>query len=226
MKIWSVNYRAHIHLLLPKPVFFGFSCGGFSFVASDGPFNADGRVFVRGTIECVLVTAWRTDASPVARGLLDEIVARLRVEPTDAEIAAVARTAQQAGVTRAWLDRARAHADAGVTDAARAAFTQATALADDEPSWIARVGLERARFELRQGEGADLDAAADAATRAARNLPRPAADEDLGADVAAVVIDVAFARGQSELACTERLGARGRFPKDARFAAARGCPDG
>lgn len=199
---------------------------GFSFVASDGPFDADARVFVRGALECVLVTAWRTDASPAARGLLAEIVARLQVVPTDAEASSVARTAQQAGSTRAWLERARAHADAGVVDAARAAFAKATSLADEEPSWIARVGLERARFELQLDDNADLDVAADAAARAARRTAPAGTDDALAADVAAVVVDVAFARRQTELGCIELLGARGRFPKDPRFASTRGCPGG
>jgi hypothetical protein len=201
---------------------------GFTFVASDGPFNADARVFVRGAIECVLVTAWRTDASPAARALLAGIVERLQVVPTDAETSAIARTTQQAGSTRAWLERARAHADAGAVAAARAAFEKATALAEEEPSWIARVGLERARFELQQGEAANLDVAANAATRAARRTaeaPRAgdAQAAELAADVAAVVVDVAFARRQTELGCIELLGARARFPKDARFASTRGC---
>lgn len=197
---------------------------GFSFVASDGPFGADARVFVRGALECVLVTAWRSDASAAARGLLDEIVSRLQVVPTDAETAAMARTAQQPGSTRAWLERARTHVEAGAVDNARAAFARATTLAEDEPSWIARVGLERARFELQLGSDGQLDVAAEAAARAARRLAQRPGDDELAADVAAVVIDVAFARGLQALGCIELLGARGRFPGDPRFAAARGCP--
>lgn len=196
---------------------------GFSFVATDGPFQADARVFVRGVIECVLVTAWRTDASPAARGLLEQIVLRLGVVPTDAEAAAIARTTQQSGSTRAWLERARAHAEAGAVAAARAAFERATALAEQEPSWIARVGLERARHELMLGGDADLDVAAAAAALAARRTGGPHRAGDLAADVAAVVVDVAFARRQVELGCIELLGARARFPKDPRFAATRGC---
>ncbi len=50
---------------------------GFSFIASDGPFEAVGYVFVRDRVECVLVAAHRREAPPKARALLHEIVTRL-----------------------------------------------------------------------------------------------------------------------------------------------------
>lgn len=186
----------------------------FAFVASDGPFSARAFVFVRGRIECVLVTAARTDASPRARVLLDELAKHVRLVPTEAERTAVARTAHTPGSTKLWLERARAHADAAALDEARAAFDKATALADDEPSWIPRVGVARARFELALGH--DLEAAAAAAARAVKKAPGDA-------DATAAAIDTAFARGHREAACIDRLGARGRFPDDARFAPSRGC---
>lgn len=182
---------------------------GFSFVAGDGPFSAEAFVFQRGEVDCALVAAARADASEGARALLRDLVAHVRLTTTDAENKAVVATAQRPSSTRAWLERAFAHQTAGNVDAARDAFSKAQALAVDEPSWLARVHLSRARFEVAQGR--QLDAAASAIAIALQKSPDDA-------DVRATIVDVAAARGEKELACIERLAAHARFPDDDRFA--------
>ena len=186
----------------------------FSFVASDGPYNAEAWVFQRGEIDCALVAAYRDEASPGARALLQELVVRVRLVPTDAERKAVAGTEQRPASTKAWLERAFAHQTAGSTEAAREAFVRAQNLCIDEPSWLVRVHLARAMFEVTWGR--QLDAAASAVAVALKKSPDDA-------DVRATVVDVAAARGEKELACIERLAARARFPDDVRFASDKGC---
>lgn len=186
----------------------------FSFIASDGPFRATARVFVRGEIECALVTAARLDASSTSLALLQQLVERVQIVPTQAERTAVAAT-ERSTSTRPWLERALAHQAAGSVDNARAAFVHAQQFAASEPSWLARVNVARARFELVQGR--QLDAAAAAVATAVANSPDDA-------DVRATVVDVAFARGERELACIERLAARARFRDDVRFAPTKECP--
>lgn len=186
----------------------------FSFIASDGPFHATARVFVRGEMECALVTAARNDASSTSLALLNELALQVQVVPTIAERSAIAAT-ERSTSTRAWLERALAHQAAGSVDDARAAFVHAQQFAASEPSWLARVNVARARFELVQGR--QLDAAAAAVATAVANSPDDA-------DVRATVIDVAFARGERELACIERLAARARFRDDARFSPTKECP--
>jgi membrane associated rhomboid family serine protease len=186
----------------------------FSFIASDGPFHATARVFVRGEIECALVTAARNDASATSMALLQRLVDDVEIVSTLAERKAVAAS-ERSTSTKAWLERALAHQAAGSVDEARAAFVQAQQFATTETSWLVRVNVARARFELAQGR--QFDAAASAIAAAVATSPDDA-------DVRAVVVDVALARGERELACIERLAARARFRDDARFAATKECP--
>ncbi len=179
------------------------------FVASDGPFVADARVFVRGEIDCTVVTAWRTDASPRARELLDEIVGRLRFAPTDAEAQAERATQQQPTSTRAWLERALTHQAAGSTDDARVAYARAAALAEDEPPWAARAAVARARFEL--DVGGVLELARSAALTAVQRAPGDA-------DAWALLVEVHRRRGDPVGARAALADAHGRFPHDGRFA--------
>lgn len=178
------------------------------FVASDGPFVADTWVFLRGAIECTAVVAARVDASPRSRTILHEIVQRLRFVPTDAEQTAVRQTEKKPDATKAWLERALAHDEAGNVDDARAAFGRAAELSMREPAWAARVDVARARFELFQG-GA-LDAAHDAARQAVAHAPDDA-------DAHAVLVEVHRRRGDDAQASAARAAARARFPDDARF---------
>jgi len=186
----------------------------FSFVASDGPYEAQAWVFQRGEIECVLVSAHRDDASVGARAILKSLVGRLRIVATDAEQKAIVGTDLRPTSTKAWLERAFAHQTAGSIDAARDAFSRAQTFAVDEPSWLVRVHLARAMFEVTWGK--QLDAAASAVAVALKKSPD-------NADVRATIVDVAVARGEKELACIERLAARARFPDDVRFVPGPGC---
>ena len=187
---------------------------GFSFVASDGPYEAEAWIFQRGEIECAMVSAHRDDASAGAIAILKTLVSRLRIVDTDAERKAMLGTDLRPTSTKAWLERAVSHQTAGSIDAARDAFAHAQTFAHDEPSWLVRVHLARAIFEVTWGK--QLDAASSAVAVAMKQSPDDA-------DVRAVVVDVAVARGEKQLACIERLAARGRFPDDARFFGA-DCP--
>ena len=186
----------------------------FSFVASDGPFVADAAIFVRGEIECALVAAHRRDASEGAVALLEEMVRRLRLVPTDAEVQALEQTRASPDSTRDWLALALAHQGSGDVVGARKAFGHTLELVPTEPGWTGRVHAARAAFELHFG--GDFDAASQSAQAALR------ADEQ--ADTRALVVAAAKARKEIELACIETLAARARYPTDARFAATRACP--
>jgi Flp pilus assembly protein TadD len=146
--------------------------------------------------------------------LLQRLVDDVEIVSTLAERKAVAAS-ERSTSTKAWLERALAHQAAGSVDEARAAFVQAQQFATTETSWLVRVNVARARFELAQGR--QFDAAASAIAAAVATSPDDA-------DVRAVVVDVALARGERELACIERLAARARFRDDARFAATKECP--
>jgi len=195
------------------------------FVASDGPFVADGRVFVRGEIECTVVAAARVDATPRARALLDELVARLRFVATDAETAAIHATSLAPDSTKAWLARALAHEAAGDVASARGALARAEALVVAEPSWRPRLAAARARFELARG-GA-LDRAETAARAAVAGAPDDADAHALLLEVlrrrriAGLVAPGADPAGTAALGAAHeaaRTEARARFPGDGRFA--------
>lgn len=191
---------------------------GFSFMASDGPFLARAWVFVRGDLECVLVAAHRREASAKARALLDELVARLRVGPTDAELNAITATERQPTSTKAWLERALTHQSAGAVDDARRAFDEAATHASTEPGWLARVNIARARFELAlPPTTAHLDDARRAAVAATGAAPD-------NADAAAALVDVDLVRGALDDACATTRLARHRFRDDRRFVTSPSCP--
>ena len=191
---------------------------GFSFMGSDGPFSARAWVFVRGDLECVLVAAHRREASAKARALLDELVSRLRVGPTDAELSAIAATERQPTSTKAWLERALAHQSAGVVDDARRAFDTAATQAGTEAGWIPRVHIARARFELAlPPQTAHLDDARRAAVVATDAAPD-------NADAAAALVDVDLVRDALDDACATTRRARARFRDDKRFAPTPSCP--
>ncbi len=190
---------------------------GFTFIASDGPFEAHAYVFVRGEIDCVLVAAHRKDASEGARALLAGIVDKIAVTPTDDEVRGIAATVADERSTKAWLARAQAHQVAGHMSEARVAFETAQRLAHDEPSYAYAVAIGRARFEFFGG--GDLDTAATAADDAVAN----AKGDEHAKDAAAVAAAVARARGDVDGACRIVNDARRRFPDDARFNDRR-CP--
>jgi membrane associated rhomboid family serine protease len=178
------------------------------FVASDGPFVADAWVFVRGEIDCTVVTAWRVDASSRSRELLGEVVRRLRFVPTEAEAAAARSTELHPTSTRAWIERALHHQASGNLDDARDAYARAAALAVDEPAWAARAAVARARFEL--DVGGVLDIARSAALTAVERAPNDA-------DAWALLVDVHRRRGDAGATSAALGAARSRFPDDPRF---------
>ncbi len=185
----------------------------FTYVGSDGPFTARALLFGRGEIACAVVTQARTDASPVARAQLDEILASVRLSMTEAQIDASRTANEQATSTKAWLAAALAHQTAGDIALARNAFLRAAEMVQNEPSWTARVALARATFELDAGK--DKDAAVDAARAAVAAAPADA-------DAHAVVIAALNARGgvdDGKAAAAARTAARARFPFDKRFEA-------
>ena len=179
----------------------------FSFLASDGPFQAAASVFVRGEMECAFVLAHRKTASVRSREILDEVRGRLRLVGTKAQ-----RDAQNAALNRptevkAQLDLALANQAAGDVDAARAAFNEAEKLLVTDAGFQGRVRLGRARFELEWG--GDLDAALVAAEQA-----RMTSAND--PDVAVLLLDVLLARGDTERAQIATDAAFKQFPDDTR----------
>ncbi len=184
---------------------------GFTFIASDGPFEAHAYVFVRGEIDCVLVTAHRKDASEKARALLAQIVTRTEVTSTDDERRATLSTAQDERSTKAWLTRAKAHQVAGHVDDARTAFVTAARLANDERSFTHAVALSRAQFELYSGH--DLEAAASAADAAIAT----AKGDEQAAEAMLAAIAVARARGLTNDACHAQDSGHRRWATDPRF---------
>jgi membrane associated rhomboid family serine protease len=163
----------------------------FSFVASDGPFEARAFVFVRGDNECAFVLAHRASASPTSRAILDEIRARIHFVETKAQRDAANAVLNRPHDPRAQLDLAFAHQSAGDVDRARAAFVKAAAETHGDPGWDVRVQLGRARFEL--DFGGDLDLARREAMAALAASPADA-------DTAVLVVDILLRRGELDAA--------------------------
>ena len=180
----------------------------FSYVASDGPFTARALIFVRGEIECAVVAAARRSVSLVAAAQLDEVLVRVSVTATDAEVLAIRSTIDNSTSTRAWLERGLAHQTAGDVSSARAAFTQAGAVARAEPMWTARVAVAPAPVELSAGH--DQAAALDNARTARAQAP----DDD---DACALLMQIHLARGELDLAANLKNLAHAQFPDDDRF---------
>lgn len=180
----------------------------FSFIASDGAFEARAFVFVRGETECAFVLAHRVGASVRSRAILEEIRQRIAFVETKAEREAHNAVLNRPADPRAVLDLALAHQASGNVAAARSAFDQAAALSVHDPMWTARIELARARMEL--SAGLDLAAALGAAERAIRARP-----ED--PDTAVLLVDVRLRRGELDLA-RQALGAVLRvFPNEPRL---------
>ncbi len=143
----------------------------FSFTASDGPFAARTWVFVRGEMECAFVVAQRKGARAHSVAILDEIRARVRFVATKAQREAQNGVLNRPHDPRAQLEMALAHQAAGEVAGARAAF--AVAMTTSDPTWLARVRLANARFELLFG--GDFDAALRDAHNCAQADPTPQA---------------------------------------------------
>lgn len=161
----------------------------FSFLASDGPFQADAWVFVRGEMECAFVLAHRSTASARSKEILDEVRQRLRLVQTKAQRDAMNAAVNRPHEVKAQLDLALANQAAGDVDNARAAFVEAERLLVSDAGYQGRVRVGRARFELEWG--GDLDAALLAAEQARIS----SADDP---DAAVLLLDVLLARGDVE----------------------------
>lgn len=181
----------------------------FSFMASDGPLDADALLFSRGQLECALVLASRPSAPPSVSVRLDEVRKRLRFVPTRAEVLAKRNVTGRPTSAQAWLALALAHQRGGALAEARAAFEQAERFAGgrEEPSTMkGQIQLARATFEL--GFAGDAEAAIPHAERAVTLL---------GGDREAtlVVIEALLANGALEKARAHVGAARERLGVDA-----------
>ncbi|MCC7069987.1 MAG: rhomboid family intramembrane serine protease [Deltaproteobacteria bacterium] len=187
----------------------------FSFIASDGPFEARAWVFVRGDTECAFVLAHRTSATARSKELLEEVRARVRLVERKTQRDAANAALNRPTSVKAQLDLALAHQAAGDLLAARRAFDAAREAMANERGWEGRVPVARAQLELEafayDGTG-DLDVALAAAAEA-----RAAKPDD--ADVALLLADVLLARMEPERARIALASARKQFPNDTRLQA-------
>lgn len=187
----------------------------FSFLASDGPFEARAWVFVRGETECAFVLAHRASATPRSKDLLEEVRARVRLVENKTQRDAANAALNRPASVKAQLDLALAHQAAGDLAQARVAFDAARAAMASEAGWEGRVLVGRARLELESfaydGTG-DLDVALAAAADA-----RAAKPDD--PDVALLLVDVLLTRQEPERARIAVVTARQQFPDDTRLQA-------
>lgn len=161
----------------------------FSFLASDGPLEADALLFSRGQLECALVLAHRPSAPVSSKERLDEIREGLRLVPTRAEEEAQRIVRARPHSARAWLELALAHQSAGQEALARVAFEEAEQRVEESDPLYAQVHFARARFELDYG--GDEDAAVTHA-----RLARAGREDDCDADL--LLIEALLARGREE----------------------------
>jgi rhomboid protease GluP len=160
----------------------------FSFVAADGPFEAEALVFSRGELECALNLVRRPSAPDGSLQRLQDIRMSLDFVDTRAETQALAQTRLSPDDARAWLELALARTTAGQVALAREAL-QAAATRTTEGSKLAgQVHFARAQLELEHA--GDLDAASAALARA----EQAAGADDLG--LALVRIDIAARSGE------------------------------
>lgn len=187
----------------------------FSFLASDGPFDARAWVFVRGTTECAFVLAHRASATARSKELLEDVRARIRLVENKTQRDAANAAINRPTSVKAQLDLALAHQAAGDLPAARSALDAARAAMEHERGWEGRVPVARAQLELEafayDGTG-DLDVALAAAAEARATKP----DDP---DVALLLIDVLLARLEPERASIAVASARTQFPNDTRVQA-------
>jgi rhomboid protease GluP len=188
----------------------------FSFVASDGAFDARAYVFVRGETECAFVVASRASASVRSRAILDEIRARIVFAETKAERDGRNAVLNRPQDPRAHLDLALAHQASGDIVGARGSLDTAAQLAARDPVWTARIELARGRMELARGE--DLGAALAAAERAVAARPEEP-------DSAVLLLDVLLAKQDGARARDVAIAALKVFPNDERVLARRTAAD-
>ncbi len=182
----------------------------FSFMASDGPLEADALLFSRGQLECALVLAARPTASPTASVRLDDIRARLRFVPTRAEVLAKRNVSGRPSSSAAWLDLAFAHQRGGAIAEARAAFEEAERLSAAESSETSRrIGqIQLALATLELGFAGNAEAAAQHAERA---VTLTGGDRD----ATLVLLEALLEQGELERARAHLAAARERLGADA-----------
>lgn len=178
----------------------------FSFMASDGPLEADALLFSRGQLECALVLASRPTAPPTATARLDDIRTRLRVVTTRAEVLAKRNVTGRPTSPTAWLELALAHQRGGALALARDAFLEAERLSDDDPEVTGQIVYARARFELRFA--GDVVAAVQHAERA---LTLTGGDRD----ATLLLLEALLERGDAVRARAHLDAARARLGIDA-----------
>lgn len=159
---------------------------GFSFVASDGPLDAEALLFSRGQLECALVLARRPSAPASSRARLEEIKRGLRITSTRAEEEAERLVRARPESARARLELALARQSAGHVEEARRAWREAERLLEGASGLAVQVRYGRARFELEYG--GDLDVALEQA--------RKARADSADRDAALLLVDVLLARGE------------------------------
>lgn len=180
----------------------------FTFIASDGPLEADAFLFARGQLECALVLAARPSAPASVHVRLDEIRRRLRFVATREEVLKKRNVSGRPTSPHAWLELAFAHQRAGSLAEARTAFEKADRLARrrEEPTRVqGQMSLARAAFEL--GFAGDAKAAVPHAIRALTLL---AGDHE----ATLVLLEALMASGDLEKARAHVLSARERFGAD------------
>ncbi|OGQ25844.1 MAG: hypothetical protein A2138_15760, partial [Deltaproteobacteria bacterium RBG_16_71_12] len=118
----------------------------FSFLGSDGPFDARAWIFVRGDTECAFVLAHRATATARSKELLEEVRARVRLVENKSQRDATNAALNRPDSVKAQLDLALAHQAAGDLPAARRAFDAAKAAMAHERGWEGRVPVGRARL--------------------------------------------------------------------------------
>ncbi|MCP4499606.1 MAG: rhomboid family intramembrane serine protease [Deltaproteobacteria bacterium] len=137
----------------------------FQLIEQNGSFSATAILFSRGHLECAVVKAFRPSSSAATRALLQEMLDRIVIGKTEAQLKSSARAERNANRPELWIELALSHQTAGDTAGARRALSRAESLVeDDEQTLLVRIGFARARFELALGS--DFDAAHRALRRA------------------------------------------------------------
>lgn len=160
----------------------------FSFVAADGPFEAEALVFSRGELECALNLVHRPSAPDGSLERLQEIRMSLDFVETRAETQAQTQTRLSPDDPRAWLELALARKTSGHVAGAREALEVAAEKVATGSKLAGQIHFARAQLEL--DHAGDLDAAAAALERA----EQATGTDDLG--LALVKIDIAARSGE------------------------------
>jgi hypothetical protein len=183
----------------------------FAFVGSDGPFAAQASLFVRGSISCAYVQAWRGDASPKARALLQDLRARVRLVSTRTELLADRSLEAHETSIESALAAIEAHMEAGDVDDAARVLQQAEALLADAPHTATSLAV---RVHLARGAWALATEHPDAALAAGERAVRL---DDRDVDAALLWLDALLLAHDDDRARMALFVDRARFPDEPRF---------